>query len=127
MVVKESTVRIGDVRGVSELTCGLTICERFVRDSKSARTASDLSLGELKDELRKLRLSTSGNKSELIIRLNRVNPSDIWTEKLPEEQEARNTEDMTTNEGNISRIQAQLEKYSHDRRVLEEELNTLRV
>lgn len=89
----------------------------------SARTASDLSLGELKDELRKLGLSTSG-KSELIIRLNRVNPSGIWTEKLPEEQEARSTEDMTTNEGNITRIQAQLEKYSHDRRVLEEELNT---
>lgn len=94
----------------------------------SVRTTSDLTLGELKEELRKLGLSTSGNKSELIIRLNRADPSDIWTEKLSEEQETGSAEaiNMTINEGNISGIQAQLEKYSQDKRVLEEELNTLR-
>jgi len=76
----------------------------------SARTASDLTLRELKEELRKLGLSTSGNKSELIIRLNRADPSGIWTEKLPEEQETESAEATMTNEENISRMQAQLEK-----------------
>lgn len=38
-------------------------------------------------------------------------------------QEATN---MRTNEGNISRIQAQLKKYFQDKRILEKELNTLR-
>ncbi|KAH0947172.1 hypothetical protein HN011_011545 [Eciton burchellii] len=52
----------------------------------STRCASDLSVLELKEELRKLGLTGTGCKSELIARLNRSTPSGTWSELQTEAQ-----------------------------------------
>jgi len=52
----------------------------------STRYASDLTVVELKEELRKLGLTGTGCKSELIARLNRSTPSGTWSELQTEAQ-----------------------------------------
>jgi len=52
----------------------------------SIRCASDLSVLELKEELRKLGLSGTGCKSELVAHLNRSAPSGTWSELQTEAQ-----------------------------------------
>ncbi|KAH0952863.1 hypothetical protein HN011_004297 [Eciton burchellii] len=52
----------------------------------STRCASDLTVLELKEELRKLGLTGTGCKSELIARLNRSTPSGTWSELQTEAQ-----------------------------------------
>jgi len=46
----------------------------------STRCASDLTVLELREELRKLGLVAMGCKSELVARLNRSTPSGTWSE-----------------------------------------------
>jgi hypothetical protein len=55
----------------------------------STRCANDLSVLELKEELRKLDLTCTGCKSELIARLNRSTPSGTWSELQMESQTSR--------------------------------------
>jgi hypothetical protein len=50
----------------------------------STRYASDLTIMELKEELRKLGLAGTGCKNELIARLNRSTPNGTWSELRPE-------------------------------------------
>jgi hypothetical protein len=52
----------------------------------STRYASDLTIMELKEELRKLDLAGTSCKSELIARLNRSTPNGTWSELRPEAQ-----------------------------------------
>jgi hypothetical protein len=52
----------------------------------SIRCASDLTVLELKEELRKLGLTDTGCKSKLIARLNRSIPSGTWSELQTEAQ-----------------------------------------
>jgi len=52
----------------------------------STRYTSDLTVMELKEELRKLGLAGTGCKSELIARLNRSTPNGTWSELQPEAQ-----------------------------------------
>ncbi|KAH0944999.1 hypothetical protein HN011_010718 [Eciton burchellii] len=55
----------------------------------STRCVSDLSVLELKEELRKLGLTCTGCKSELIARLNRSTPSGTWSKLQTEAQTSR--------------------------------------
>jgi len=52
----------------------------------STRYASDLTVMELKEELRKLGLAGTGCKSDLIARLNRSTPNGTWSELQTEAQ-----------------------------------------
>lgn len=95
----------------------------------SVRSASDLTVIELKEKLKELGLSCTGNKNELIVRLNESDPSGTWTEKLPEIQETEDAEGATsliTSGRTTPLIEAQLEEHSRDKRMLEAELDALR-
>lgn len=89
-------------------------------------SASDLTVVQLKEKLRKLGLACTGSKSELVLRLNKV-PSDMWADEQPETQTTEGAEGAVggrTIEG--SRMEMQPEHRSRDTRALEMELEVLR-
>lgn len=88
-----------------------------MRSIISVRSASDLTVAELKDKLKELGLPYMGNKNELIIRLNETDPSGIWTEKLFEEEETKSADSSPTRE---------LERHLREKRRMEVELGLLR-
>jgi len=89
----------------------------------SVRHASDLTVAELKEELRKLGLPGAGNKNELIMRLNESTPTGVWIEKELEVQE--DTEEIT-NEESILEAEVQSRPQPRDARMLEMELGILK-
>jgi len=101
-------------------------------DNMSARCASDLTVLELKEELRKLGLSCTGSKNELIVRLNESVPSGVWIEKQPRVQATEDTEEaagVRTDEGSIYGTETQSrdrEQRPRDAHILEMELEILK-
>lgn len=98
------------------------VCE-IETDIMGVRNAYELTVAELKQKLRELGLSCSGNKAELVTRLNETDPSGVWSGELPENEGATG---VTVNEETLSAMEEQLNRHVRDKRVLEEELNVLR-
>jgi len=94
-------------------------------DSMSTRHASDLTVVELKEELRKLGLPGAGCKNELIMRLNESSPSGVWTEKRSEVQTIEDTGEVASEES-IHETEERSETQPRDTRVLELELAILK-
>jgi len=62
------------VRGVIDFVSDELVS---LKQTMSVRHASDLTVVELKEELRKLGLSGAGSKNELIMRLNESTPTGV--------------------------------------------------
>lgn len=99
----------------------------------SVRSARDLTVLELKEKLKALGLACTGNKNELVVRLNEADLSGTWTERLPEARETRDIEaaSMATNEMGVTMTEAQndereFEGHLCDKYRMEAELDFLR-
>jgi len=97
----------------------------------SARYANDLTEIELKEELRKLGLSGTGYKNELIARLNESTSGGMWIEQQSEVQAIEDTEEAASERSIHERpecdqegatIEIRLESQVQDIRILEMEL-----
>lgn len=98
-----------------------------VRGDMSVRIASDLTVAELKEELRKLGLSSTGNKNELVMRLNKTSPSGMWTDEssMPQEVESAEAVGLEADERDPSVLRKQMQ-HLRDKSSLREELNELK-
>ncbi|KAH0948743.1 hypothetical protein HN011_000067 [Eciton burchellii] len=69
----------------------------------STRYTCDLTVMELKEELRKLGLAGTGYKNELIARLNRSTPNGTWSELRPEVQVSEDIVEVANEESGYER------------------------
>lgn len=97
-------------------------------DNMSARCASELTVVELKERLRELRLPCTGRKNELVLRLNESVRSGIWIEKQPEMAigSAEGAVGIRASEESIYGIKTQSEHHSRDTSALKAQLEILR-
>lgn len=95
----------------------------------SVRNPTDFTVNQLKEKLREMELSSTGNKADLIMRITEADPSGVWMTGIPETEETGAIQENPSEAGaeaQTSHYEREIKMYRIEKELAERELCLLR-